>query len=207
MNTELCNMMNEYGSDKGSNGHNYTKFYYELFINKKYHENNIFELGLGTNNSNLVSYMRSIFTPGASLKAWKSFFPHSKIYGADIDKQILFEEERIKTYYVDQTNRQDIENLWNNEDIKNIEFDIMIDDGLHECMGNIIFLSYSLQKLKNNGIYIIEDIQYSKIGEYQYRIEQLKQYFPYKFDYEFKILNSGYAIESTDNCLLIINKI
>ena len=33
-------------------------------------------------------------------------FPNAQIYGADIDKNILKDEERIKTFYVDQTDQK-----------------------------------------------------------------------------------------------------
>ena len=42
--------------------------------------------------------------PGASVKAFRDFFSNANIYGADIDKEILFKEHKISTFYVDQTN-------------------------------------------------------------------------------------------------------
>ena len=42
-------------------------------------------------------------TPGASLRAWRDFFPNATILGADLDREVLFEEERITTGYMDQT--------------------------------------------------------------------------------------------------------
>ena len=41
--------------------------------------------------------------PGASLRVWNEYFKNATIYGADIDKSTLFEEKKIKTFYVDQT--------------------------------------------------------------------------------------------------------
>ena len=41
--------------------------------------------------------------PGASLKAFRDFFEKSKVYGADIDRKILFKDKRILTEYVDRT--------------------------------------------------------------------------------------------------------
>ena len=49
--------------------------------------------------------------PGASLYGWSDFFPNSKIFGADIDINILFRTERIKTYYCDQLNPNDINDV------------------------------------------------------------------------------------------------
>ena len=35
-----------------------------------------------------------------------------EIYGADIDKDILFTEDRIKTFYVDQLSADSIKKMW-----------------------------------------------------------------------------------------------
>ena len=107
----------------------------------------MFELGLGTNNVNVTSNMGTNGRPGASLYGWSEFFPNSKIFGADIDKGILFNTDRIKTFYCDQTNP-----------------DIIIEDGLHTYEANVCFLENSIHKLKVNGYYIVEDIIYSDIN-------------------------------------------
>ena len=50
--------------------------------------------------------------PGASLRVWRDFFPNAKIYGGDIDKETLFIEDRISTYYVDQFENSTIKKKW-----------------------------------------------------------------------------------------------
>ena len=50
----------------------------------------MFELGIGTNNKELLSHMQSEFKPGSSLRAWQEYFPNANIYGADIDSDIIF---------------------------------------------------------------------------------------------------------------------
>ena len=50
--------------------------------------------------------------PGVSLRVWIDYFFNAKIYGGDIDKEILFEEERSKTFYVDQLNSNSIKSMW-----------------------------------------------------------------------------------------------
>ena len=89
---------------------------------------NIFEIGLGTNNSDVVSTMGSNGKPGASLKAFKEYLPHANIYGGDYDKRILFNEKRIKTFFIDQTNPTTFDDL---DKVLSKDFDLMIDDGLH----------------------------------------------------------------------------
>ena len=78
--------------------------------------------------------MGKLGKPGASVKAFRDFFPEEKIFGADIDKEILFKDKRINTYYVDQTDLKSLKKLY-----KKIgsNFDLIIDDGLHASYANI----------------------------------------------------------------------
>jgi SAM-dependent methyltransferase len=178
--TPLCEIMGRNKSDKGSinigsSWHNYTTFYYSIFkdlCNKKLR---IFELGLGTNNINLPSNMGANGRPGASLYGWSEFFPNSEIFGADIDTEILFNTDKIRTFYCDQTNNVIIKQLWNESDLQD-NFDIIIDDGLHTFDANVCFFENSIHKLKPNGYYIIEDILnneehlfISKIDEWEHQ--------------------------------------
>lgn len=155
--TSLCSSFTSYGSDKG-NHHNYSTFYSYIFDSIKDDNLNIFEVGLGTNNTSVPSNMGAHGKPGASLRGWRDYFANSNIYGADVDKGCLFEEDRIKTFYTDQTNNDVISECWNDPELKDIEFDILIDDGLHEYNANRNFFEQSIHKLKKGGIYILEDI-------------------------------------------------
>ncbi len=156
--TECCHIMKKYGSDKGLGWHNFTTFYDKVFNHIRDKPINIFELGLGSNNTSLPSNMGVNGKPGASLYGWSEYFYNkdTRIYGADIDKDILFKTDRITTYFTDQTNPLLINDMWSN--MRDIEFDIIIDDGLHEFNGNYLFMTNSLYKLKKGGLYIIEDL-------------------------------------------------
>ena len=72
-----------------------------------------------------------------------------------MDKKILFNEERLETFYVDQTEISTFKNIKTSKDIK---FDIIIDDGLHYQLSNLNTLLFSLNQLNDNGYFIIEDI-------------------------------------------------
>jgi hypothetical protein len=171
--TELCHIMTKNGSDKGRN-HNYTTFYNFIFSEIKNKSLNIFEVGLGTNNISIPSNMGSSGIPGASLRGWREFFSKSNIFGADVDSGILFQEERIKTFYVDQNSEDTISKIWENENLNSIEFDIIIDDGLHEFEANRKFFNNSIHKLKNDGIYIIEDVSEVYLNEFNNWISENK---------------------------------
>jgi hypothetical protein len=194
--------MTKHGSDKGSY-HNYTTIYYDYFNDISNNNLNVFELGLGTNYTDIPSSMGPNGKPGASLYGWKEFFPNSNIYGADIDKRILFSSDRIKTYYCDQTNTQSINNLWNNSDLINLEFDIILDDGLHEFNANLTFFENSFFKLKKGGKYIIEDLFVETIEKF----ENIKEQLIIKHNISsFEVLNLVRDHYPIDNSLLIISK-
>jgi hypothetical protein len=205
--TPLCSIMGHHKSDKGhidikSSWHNYTTVYYSLFKDMQDQPLRLFELGLGTNNPTIPSNMGVGGRPGASLYGWSEFFPFSTIYGADIDREILFQTDRIKTFFCDQTNPGTIQSLWNQPELKDA-FDIIIEDGLHTFEANVCFFENSIHKVKPNGYYIIEDILFSEMQLFLAKIEEWKTRFP---SYSFDMI----AIPSTrnpyDNNLLVIRK-
>jgi hypothetical protein len=199
--TKLCDLMDFYGSDKASGRHNYTKLYYQLFRDIQNKNLNIFELGLGTNNDDVVSNMGVDGKPGASLRGWRDFFPNSNIFGADIDKRILFEENRIKTFYCDQTKPNEIQKLWENEELK-CEFDIIVEDGMHSFDSSVIFLDNSIHKLKNNGIYIIEDIAVDEINLWYEFSKTFEKKYP-NFNFQFVSIEHN---NTFDNNVFVITK-
>ena len=177
--SELCE---KYGSDKGFINpdsrkpynwipNSYTSYYHSLFNLNRDNIKLIFECGLGTNNPNLASNMTDTGMPGASLRVWRDYFKNAKIYGGDIDKEILFEEDRIKTFYVDQLNTNSIINMWKNINLDN--FDIIIEDGLHTPEANLNFFFNSFDRLKKNGIYVIEDVRNKHLKYLQEKLTKL----------------------------------
>lgn len=205
--TQLCEIMGRNKSDKGSSPitsckHNYTTFYYSIFNNIKEKVLRIFELGLGTNNPNIPSSMGLNGRPGASLYGWNEFFPNSYIFGADIDENILFSTDKIKTYFCDQTKPDVINCMWKNDELKE-DFDIIIEDGLHNFNANVCFFENSIHKLKPNGYFIIEDI----IEHEKYLFEnKIKQWEKEYIDCFFNLLTIPSNINDFDNTLLVVHK-
>lgn len=142
----------KYGSDKA--WHKYHHFYGSLFTTGT--TKLIFEIGLGTNNTDVVSNMGAAGQPGASLRAFRDFFPRAHLFGADIDARILFNEDRINTFHVDQTDEKSMESL-----VKGLPdgMDLIIDDGLHSPLANLPTLRHCLPKIRQGGLVVIEDIQ------------------------------------------------
>ena len=151
--TQLRELFDHHGSDKGGN-HEYYKLY-SFVIEKIGKVDAVLEIGLGTNNTDVVSNMSRRGRPGASLRAFRDRLRDASIYGADVDERILFQDERIQTFYVDQT---DLDSLYALKSHLPKELDIIIDDGLHAPNANIATLLTLLDKLKVGGYFIIEDI-------------------------------------------------
>jgi SAM-dependent methyltransferase len=173
--------MTKYGSDKGRLN-NYTPVYSALFKERCNQAVRLFELGLGSNNLDVPSNMGVFGLPGASLRGWRELFPHGLVYGADIDRRVLFQEDRIKTFYCDQRDPSSIRALWSYPDLQD-GADIIIEDGLHTFEANVAFLEASLQHLRPGGIYVTEDIMWEDVAEWYDRLETTysKQYPTYEF--------------------------
>src|SRR5689334_271687 len=201
---ELCD---KYGSDKGEikttghpypwPSHTYADFMSSRFDHCRDMVRNVFECGLGTNNPKIPSSMGTQSTPGASLRVWRDYFPNAIVFGADIDSTILFEEARIKTFYVDQTSKSAIDELWRQIGVS--DFQLMIDDGLHKFEAGICLFENSVSKLAYNGYYIIEDVN-------PYDMLRYKSYFSQtKFKVEYVSLYRP-GIPLGDNQLVVVRQ-
>ena len=191
--TTLCFLMNKYGSDKGNGWHNYTLFYYGLFRGKKF--NNVFEVGLGTNNLDVPSNMGVDGKPGASLRGWRDFFKTPNVFGADVDKRVLFKEDGIDTFYVDQLDTPSITSL--NKILKHIEFELILDDGLHTFIANKNFFDYFQDRLAKGGYYIIEDV----------KKEDLEKYIKYFVPLGALVVDLYNEHNNSDNGLVVFKKV
>jgi len=149
----LKKIFDSYGCDKSQN-HDY-HFVYGAVLKSLGKIDSMLEIGLGTTNTDVVSNMGKIWVPGNSLRAFREYLPGTSIYGADVDKRILFQEERIKTYFVDQTDASTIKAL--NVKIPG-RLDLLIDDGLHAPNANLAVLAEAFDKIKAGGWLVIEDI-------------------------------------------------
>ena len=159
--TELCDLFEKYKADKcPAISHTYSPKYYELLNPIRYEVKNMLEIGIG-NIPLMNSLVGGDYIPGASIKAWRDFFTNATVYAVDILPDVLFQENRIKTYQVDQSSSDSIKSFMDDV-ISNTSndfiFDYIIDDGSH-ILDHQIISGYEFPKyLKKDGIYIIEDI-------------------------------------------------
>jgi len=151
----LAGLFNENGSDKSMNG--YTGVYAKIIEDVSDRKTiDVLEIGLGTNNPDAVSTMGATGSPGASLRAFRDFLPNANIYGADVDSAILFQEERIKTAFVDQTDPLSFDKMTATFGCSS--FDFILDDGLHSTEANLNTATFGLRSLKEGGWLVVEDI-------------------------------------------------
>lgn len=152
--SELASLFKKYGSDKAS-FHNYHLLYGHVLPERR-ELRKLFEIGLGTNYSDVVSNMGYHGKPGASLRAFRDYFFEGQIFGADVDKRILFTDERIETFYIDQLDDASFGDL---PSTARTDVDVFIDDGLHSPDANLRSLIYGINMVRPGGCIIIEDIR------------------------------------------------
>lgn len=211
--TELCDIMTEERSDKGSGWHNYTIIYDHIFKQSKHKPINLFEMGLGSKDPNIPSNkdpnipsnMGINGRPGASLYGWNRYFtnPNSICWGGDIDPTIQINTDKILTFYSDQLNNDILRNMWLNEKLADKYFDIIIDDGLHTFAANKSMFENSIYKLKAGGIYIVEDINRNELQLFTQYMNTIKTYLPFS---TVKLLDIPNPQNHIDNICLFVQK-
>ena len=149
----LTKLANLYGTDKGSkcgDAHHYTEFY-EQFL-EKYESPNILELG---------TY------EGASAKMFLKFYDDDcRIWTCDISENAKPYVEGLPNVTFIQLDLNDKDAISRVHDYfkeNNIEFDIIIDDASHVWQHQMNALCGFHDLVKEDGIYIVEDLNYSLI--------------------------------------------
>ena len=137
-----------YGTDKVGD-HNYTPHYISHFRKFKFKSINLLEIGVGGYND--------IHKGANSLRMWKKYFPFGQIFGIDIFDKSPLEEPRIKIFRGSQVDVNFLEDVV----MRTGELDIIIDDGSHINEHVIQTFKLLFPKLKDGGIYVIEDTQTS----------------------------------------------
>ena len=93
---------------------------------------------------------------GGSLEMWRNYFPKAKIVGIDINPDCRNHEQADKNIFVrigDQSNEKFLQDLIDEFG----EFDLILDDGSHHVDHVNRTFQYLYPKLKDGGIYFIED--------------------------------------------------
>lgn len=127
--------------------HFYAKHYERHFRSFRKKPLTLLEIGIGGYDDPRVG--------GGSLRMWRTYFPKGRIAGIDIHDKKLHEERRIKTFQGSQVDEVFLEAVI--DEIGQPE--IIIDDGSHINEHVIESFRMLFPKLKNGGLYVIEDTQ------------------------------------------------
>jgi len=176
MNNILDTLACKYGVDKkiGDGCHGYVETYYNLLRDNRDIVKKVMEIGVWK---------------GGSLKMWQDFFPLAQIYGLDNHKELLFEADRIKCFFVEQKEEATLFKVI--EDIGK-DFDLIVDDGSHEIEDQLLSFKIFFPIIKKDGIYVIEDVFVENFDRIKIELK----------DYDYKIFPSNLPNYS----LIIINK-
>ena len=129
------------GPDKRSDGHNYTKYYDRHFVPRRYEPLKVLEIGVWE---------------GASLRMWQQYFPQAQIVGADNDITRCIQPlpERVRLWEMDQSSAESLVNM-----AKELgPWDIIIDDGSHMPLHQVITFEELWPHLNAGGLYCVEDL-------------------------------------------------
>lgn len=152
---DLTERFNHYGSDKAIS-HGYEKLY-ALVLSQlsKTKASAILEIGLGLEFNPKTKELNPTKKPSASARALRDVCSKSWVYVASTKGRELENEDRIKSFYVDQTRGNTFADLKN---AVGLPFDLIIDDGLHAPHTNLNTLLFALEGLRPGGYFMIEDI-------------------------------------------------
>ena len=146
--------------------HTYIDLYNSLF--KEFDVKNMLEIGigLGKHENEMKSNINKDYIAGNSLLCWKEYFVNARIHGIDIVNTERFStDDNIYTYICDQSSKNQLKELVK----KTGDFDLIIDDGSHQYEHQKISLETLIFHVKQNGIYIIEDV-YERHFERLYKL-------------------------------------
>jgi hypothetical protein len=139
----------KHGTDKSSLHHFYTRYYEQYFSGRRTEVRRLLEIGV---------------RGGCSMKMWKEYFPNAMIFGVDINRNTKqFEDDHTKIFIGSQDDPKFLDDvaLASGE-----PFDIVIDDGSHECKHQIASFLALLKHVRDGGIYVIEDLNTSYFAKF-----------------------------------------
>lgn len=152
----LSKIANKVGTDKGTNyedSHGYTEFYEQFF--EKYEHPKILEIG---------TYL------GRSAKMFEEFYDKDcEIWTCDIIEdtyKYITDVHTAKYLYVNESDGESLKKL--HEQLKDVKFDIIIDDASHVWQDQFNGLTALHDLLSEDGIYVLEDLHYSRLQGDEY---------------------------------------
>lgn len=140
-----------YGTDKSSDVHDYCIKYEKWLPFNRLEPLKLLEIGV---------------LDGASIRTWKEYYPNSTVVGIDINPDCIQSADSSKDIMIEIGSQIDLDFL---NDICNKygPFDMILDDGSHVNHHIITSMTFLLDHVKSEGLYIIEDSCTSYWEEYE----------------------------------------
>jgi GT2 family glycosyltransferase len=168
------------GTDKSDRHHGYTWVYEEYLAPLRDQPITLLEIGVAD---------------GASLKMWREYFPHARIYGLDRDPACrALAGDRIEVFVGDQSDARCLAEVIRRTGPLNL----VIDDGSHIGEHQIESFESLFPAVTEGGLYVVEDLHTSYWG---WGTRSAMQYFKSLVDAAMITGKSQYAeIRNDPNC-------
>lgn len=139
-------------------------FYEKLFAGRDVRK--FLEIGIGYEA--LMAPLVPKYIHGASLRMWEEYFPHADIFSCDIRSDTLVNEGRIRSVCCDQYDASSLQKMitafWSWRRVFDDRgFDVIIDDGCHHTLAQVISFYTLWPYLNHGGVYVVEDVGYPEI--------------------------------------------
>lgn len=141
----LSELALKWGTDKGPHHHNYTPIYGRYLHCLRHEDIDFLEIGVGG-----YHYPER---GGQSLRMWRDYFTRARITGIDVHPKSFTvpDVQILQGSQVDGAFLQTLPGPW----------DVIIDDGSHQCAHVIASFNLLWPLVKPGGIYIVEDTETS----------------------------------------------
>lgn len=136
------------GTDKWGR-HWYARHYQDHFAPMRKKRITLLEIGVGGYADPLAG--------GESLRLWKAYFPHARIFGLDVFDKRALDEPRIRVLQGSQEDPAFLARVLEETG----PLDIVIDDGSHRNEHVMPSFRVLFPHLREGGIYVVEDLQTS----------------------------------------------
>jgi len=176
---------------------NYFKQNDKRLINKWLHYFDVYDRHFSKYRNKEIVIVEVGVSQGGSLQMWKSYFgDKARIYGVDIDERCKdFEEENVKIFIGSQSDRAFLQKI--KGEIPPI--DILIDDGGHTMVQQIVTFQELFDKIKEGGVYLAEDLHTSYWLNYGGGYKRRGTF----IEYTKGLIDSLNAFHSTQNSLKV----
>lgn len=141
----LRELFDRYGTNKGELG--YTPYYEQCLEKSRFHVRRVLEVGIYNMGG----------TTGASLFAWRDYFPNAEIFGIDNDHKFIFNDQwRIRTDLCDAYLPDVLHDTLIG--FGGRPFDLIIDDAVHDPGPQVQLANQLVNWLIPGGLYFMEDV-------------------------------------------------